>query len=44
MFNSIAVTDTMQRVNKENIQLSSLYVILSFYLERVITVRANILS
>ena len=44
MFNSVAVTDTMQRVNKGNIQLSSLYVILSFYLERVITVRANILS
>ena len=44
MFNIFAVADTMQRVNKENIQLSSLYVILSFYLERVITVRANILS
>ena len=44
MFNIFAVADTMQRVNKGNIQLSSLYVILSFYLERVITVRVNILS
>jgi len=31
MFNIFAVADTMQRVNKENIQLSSLYVSLSFF-------------